>query len=110
MPIQQSVTEGKVNGLIVTVLGQIGTESDDTGKEKRVIQADRTDAITYNNMPIQQSVTEGKVNGLIVTVLGQTGILRVMILGRRKGLYRVLELKKQHVITCLFSSQFLKVK
>ena len=31
MPIQLSVTDGKVNGLIVTVLGQIWTERDDIG-------------------------------------------------------------------------------
>ena len=86
------------------------SESDDTGEERRVIQGDRTEATTCINMPSQQSVTEGKVNGLIVTVRGQTGTLRVMILGRRKGLYRVMELKHSHVTTCLFSSQLLKVK
>ena len=80
------------------------------GEGRRVIQGDRTEATTCNNMPIQQSVTEGKVNGLIVTVLGLTGTQIVMILVRRKGLYRVIELKQPHVTTCLFSSQLLKVK
>ena len=61
-------------------------------------------------MPIQQSVTEGKENGLIVTVRGQTQAQIVMILGRREGLYRLIELMQSHKITCLFSSQLLKVK
>ena len=51
----------------------MNSESDGTGEERRVIQGDRTEATTRNNVPIQQSVTEGKVNGLIVTVIGQTG-------------------------------------
>ena len=60
MPIQQSVTEGKVNGLIVTVLGQTGTPKVMIiGEGRRAIQGDRTEATTYNIMPIQQSVTEG---------------------------------------------------
>ena len=45
-------------------------------------------------MPIQQSVSEGKVIGLSVAVLGQIGTLRAMILGRREGLYRVIEIKQ----------------
>ena len=49
------------------------SDSDDTVEERRVIQGDRTEATTCNNMPIQQSVTEGKINCLIVTVIGQTG-------------------------------------
>ena len=60
MPIQQSVTEGKVNGRMVTVLGQTGTlRMMIIGEGRRVIQGDKNEATTCNNMPIQQSVTEG---------------------------------------------------
>ena len=59
IPIQQSVTEGRVNGPIVTVLCQTGTlRVMIIGEERRVIQGDRNEATTCNNMPIQQSVTE----------------------------------------------------
>ena len=55
MPIQQSVTEGKVNGRIVTVLCQTGTlRVMIIGEERRVIQGDRNEATICNNMPIQQ--------------------------------------------------------
>ena len=59
MPIQQSVTEGKVNGPIVTVLGQTGTLRVMIIGEERRVQGDRSEATKCNNMPIQQSVTEG---------------------------------------------------
>ena len=44
-------------------------ESGDPGEDRRVIQGDRNEATTCNNMSIQQSVTEGKVNDWIVIVL-----------------------------------------
>ena len=77
------------------------------GEGRRVIQGDRNEATTCNNMPIQQSVTEGKVNGRIVTVLCQTGTLRVMIIGEGK---RVIQGDRSEATACLFSSQLQKVK
>ena len=67
------------------------------GEGRRVIQGDRSEATTCNNMPIQQSVTEGEVNGLIVTVLGQTGTPRVMIIDEER---RVIQGDRNEATTC----------